>query len=80
MKKISISFGTRPEAIKLSPIVLAMREHPALHCRVCVTARHRETLDQVPGVFGIVPDVDGRSTGRVLEACARFLGVAGSPA
>jgi UDP-N-acetylglucosamine 2-epimerase len=58
MKKISVIFGTRPEAIKLCPIVLAMKANPAFNCRVCVTGQHREMLQQVLDVFGIVPDED----------------------
>jgi UDP-N-acetylglucosamine 2-epimerase (non-hydrolysing) len=58
MKKISIIFGTRPEAIKLAPIVLALKAHPAFHCDVCVTAQHRQMLDQVCAVFDIKPDED----------------------
>lgn len=57
-KKISVVFGTRPEAIKLAPVILALKEHPELECRVCVTAQHREMLDQVLQAFEIVPDVD----------------------
>lgn len=56
--KISIIFGTRPEAIKLAPVFLAMRDNPQIDCRVCVTAQHREMLDQVLTIFEIVPDVD----------------------
>jgi len=41
MKKISVIFGTRPEAIKLAPVILALKQHPILDCRVCVTAQHR---------------------------------------
>ena len=51
-------FGTRPEAIKMAPVVLALREDPDLDLRVCVTAQHRQMLDQVLELFGIVPDVD----------------------
>lgn len=58
MKKISIIFGTRPEAIKLCPIVLAMRDNPDFDCKVCVTGQHREMLQQVLDVFGVVPDID----------------------
>lgn len=57
-KKISVVFGTRPEAIKLAPVILALKTNPQFDCRVCVTAQHREMLDQVLQVFGIVPDVD----------------------
>lgn len=58
MKKISIIFGTRPEAIKLAPLVLALHEHPDFECHVCVTAQHREMLDQVLDIFDIVPHTD----------------------
>ena len=58
MKKISFIFGTRPEAIKLCPLILAMKGYPELQSHVCVTAQHREMLDQVLEVFGVVPDVD----------------------
>ena len=56
--KISIVFGTRPEAIKLAPLILALRREPTVRCRVCVTAQHREMLDQVLQVFEIPPDDD----------------------
>lgn len=58
MKKISFIFGTRPEAIKLAPVILALKADPQFDCHVCVTAQHREMLDQVLQVFEIVPDVD----------------------
>lgn len=58
MKKVSVIFGTRPEAIKMTPIVLALKEHPDFECHVCVTAQHREMLDQVLDIFEITPDVD----------------------
>ncbi|MGB5952664.1 MAG: UDP-N-acetylglucosamine 2-epimerase (non-hydrolyzing) [Ornithinimicrobium sp.] len=51
-------YGTRPEAIKMAPLVLALREDPRFAVRVVVTGQHREMLDQVNTVFGIVPDVD----------------------
>lgn len=57
-KKIVVVFGTRPEAIKLTPVILAFNADPRFICRVCVTAQHREMLDQVLKVFGIIPDVD----------------------
>ena len=57
-RKISIIFGTRPEAIKLCPLVLAMRESPSLEPHVCVTGQHREMLAQVLEAFDITPDVD----------------------
>lgn len=58
MKKISVIFGTRPEAIKLCPVVLALKADPAFDCQVCVTGQHREMLQQVLDVFGVVPDMD----------------------
>ena len=57
-KKISIIFGTRPEAIKLCPVVLALQKDSAFDCRVCVTGQHREMLQQVLDIFGVVPDKD----------------------
>jgi len=58
LKKVAFIFGTRPEAIKLAPLVLAMRGHARLRPEVCVTAQHRQMLDQVLEIFGIVPDID----------------------
>ena len=57
-KKVAVVFGTRPEAIKLAPVVLALRKDREIDCRVCVTAQHREMLDQVLRLFFIEPDVD----------------------
>jgi len=57
-KKIMVVFGTRPEAIKLAPVILALKADPRFECRVVVTAQHREMLDQVLDAFGIVPDID----------------------
>lgn len=51
-------FGTRPEAIKLAPLVRAIESSAALRSRTLVTAQHREMLDQVNELFGIVPDID----------------------
>lgn len=51
-------FGTRPEAIKMAPVVLAIAQCPDLDLKVCVTAQHRQMLDQVLDLFGIVPDDD----------------------
>ena len=57
-KKISVIFGTRPEAIKLAPVVLLLKRSRFFSCRVCATAQHREMLDSVLDVFRIKPDVD----------------------
>lgn len=82
-KKISVIFGTRPEAIKLCPVVLALKADPAFDCRVCVTGQHREMLQQVLDVFGVVPDVDlalmrpnqtlGGLTSRAIAAIDEYL-------
>ncbi len=51
-------FGTRPEAAKMCPLVLELQNHPRFESMVCVTAQHREMLDQVLHIFGVVPDYD----------------------
>lgn len=56
--KILTVFGTRPEAIKMAPLVQALNRMPNIESRVCVTAQHREMLDQVLNLFGLVPDYD----------------------
>ena len=56
--KVLTVFGTRPEAIKMAPVVLALQASTALESRVCVTAQHRQMLDQVLGLFSITPDYD----------------------
>ena len=59
MKKVLIVFGTRPEAIKMAPLVKAFGDYrDDFDMRVCVTAQHREMLDQVLDVFEITPDYD----------------------
>jgi len=81
--QVLVIFGTRPEAIKLCPLISALRSHPSwrsLRTVVCVTAQHREMLDQVLGVFEVTPDYDldvmrpGQTltelTGRLLAALA----------
>jgi UDP-N-acetylglucosamine 2-epimerase (non-hydrolysing) len=89
MQTVLVTFGTRPEAIKMAPVVDALRARPeALRCVVCVTAQHREMLDQVLGRFGLVPDVDldlmrpgqqlSEVTARVLEAMTRVIREAGA--
>lgn len=56
--KVLTVFGTRPEAIKMAPVVQALAVDPAFDARVCVTAQHRQILDQVLELFGIRPDFD----------------------
>ena len=59
MKKVLLIFGTRPEAIKMAPLVREFKNYPNLfNTKVCVTAQHREMLDQVLKFFDIVPDYD----------------------
>jgi len=53
-----VVFGTRPEAIKMAPVVKALQAEPKLDVKVCVTAQHRRMLDQVLELFEIVPDFD----------------------
>ncbi|WP_314950080.1 non-hydrolyzing UDP-N-acetylglucosamine 2-epimerase [Tannerella forsythia] len=59
MKRVMLVFGTRPEAIKMAPLVQEFRKHPDQYeTLVCVTGQHREMLDQVLNIFGIVPNYD----------------------
>lgn len=59
MKKIMLAFGTRPEAIKMAPLVYALKSHTdQFETTVCATAQHREFLDQTLATFGITPDFD----------------------
>ena len=57
-KKVMLVFGTRPEAIKMCPLVNELKSRKGLHTVVCITAQHREMLDQVLDTFGVVPDYD----------------------
>lgn len=57
-KHVMTVFGTRPEAIKMAPVVLALQSSEDFKTSVCVTAQHREMLDQVLDIFGITPDID----------------------
>jgi len=86
VRKVSIIFGTRPEAIKLCPLVLEFRKHTAFAIEVCSTGQHREMLDQVLDVFGVTPDVDlqlmrpdqtlAGLTARAIESISSYLGSA----
>lgn len=58
MKKVLIVFGTRPEAIKMVPLIKAFEQQDDIHVKVCVTAQHREMLDQVLEFFEVNPDYD----------------------
>lgn len=75
--KVMTIFGTRPEAIKMAPVIQELRRHPEIETKVCVTAQHREMLDQVMNLFHLKADYDlnimaqGQTlydiTGRVLR-------------
>ena len=58
MKKVMLVFGTRPEAIKMCPLVNELKSRPQVETVVCVTGQHRQMLDQVLKVFNVVPDYD----------------------
>jgi UDP-N-acetylglucosamine 2-epimerase (non-hydrolysing) len=83
MYKTMVIFGTRPEAIKLFPVINALKAQNKITCEVLVTAQHRQMLDQVLSISGIVPDYDldimqpGQSldglTARLLEAIGGVL-------
>ena len=84
MRKILTIFGTRPEAVKMAPVIQKLAAHePVFRSVVCVTAQHREMLDQVLNIFQIIPDYDLNImtenqnlfdvTSRVLEGIGRVL-------
>ncbi|MGF1578533.1 MAG: non-hydrolyzing UDP-N-acetylglucosamine 2-epimerase [Gemmataceae bacterium] len=85
MNKVAIIFGTRPEAIKMAPIILAMKGDPRFRADVCVTGQHRQMLDQVLQTFDITPDYDlavmthnqglASLTGKLLESLSIYLQV-----
>lgn len=70
-KRVLLLFGTRPEAIKMCPLVRAIEQHPGLNPLVAVTGQHREMLDQMLDLFGIAPQADlgihqqGQSLGEI---------------
>ncbi len=81
VRRVLVIFGTRPEAIKLFPLIHALRADPAFDTRVVVTGQHRDMLDQVLDFAGIVPDIDCRvmTAGQSLDALtARLLDVLGT--
>ena len=81
--KTLVIFGTRPEAIKLFPVVRALEAKPGIQVRTCVTAQHRGLLDQVLAIAGLSPDIDldlmepgqtlDRLTGRLLAGIGEVL-------
>lgn len=78
-----VVFGTRPEAIKMAPVVQALKKQDTIECYVAVTAQHREMLDQVLSLFKIIPDYDlnlmvhGQTlaglTSKIIEGMERIL-------
>ena len=56
MKKVMLVFGTRPEAIKMCPLVIELKKRPGIQTIVTVTGQHRQMLDQVLDIFGVIPD------------------------
>ena len=58
MKTVMLVFGTRPEAIKMCPLVNELKTRKGIKTVVCVTGQHRQMLDQVLDVFNVVPDYD----------------------
>ena len=83
MKKLAVVFGTRPEAIKLCPLVSVLRQRREWIVEVCATGQHREMLAQVLDLFGVVPDADlalmqpnqslASLTARTVEGVDRYL-------
>ena len=84
-KKISVIMGTRPEGIKLAPLILFMRENSPWMVEVCLTGQHREMLDQVMKTFGLRADVDfnlmtpnqtlASLTGKVIQSVDEYIKV-----
>lgn len=58
MKKIMLTFGTRPEAIKMCPLIIELKKRKNIETIVCVTGQHRQMLDQVLSTFNVIPDYD----------------------
>ena len=58
MKKVMLVFGTRPEAIKMCPLVKELKKRPGIQTVVCVTGQHRQMLDSVLNAFQVTPDHD----------------------
>src|SRR5690606_5197194 len=56
--RVAVIFGTRPEAIKMAPVVQALRDTPGIECQVWSTGQHRQMLDQVLGLFELKADID----------------------
>jgi UDP-N-acetylglucosamine 2-epimerase (non-hydrolysing) len=77
VKTVLCVVGTRPEAVKMAPVILALRDEPWARARVLATAQHRQMLDQVLGLFAITPDVDldlMRPDQALADLTARMIG------
>ena len=83
MHTVSVIFGTRPEAIKLCPLVSALNQSSAFKCKTCVTGQHGAMLQQVLDAFGVVPDYNlavmlpnqtlGKLASRAIGALDKYL-------
>ena len=71
MQKIMLVFGTRPEAIKMCPLVNELKKRESLKTVVCVTGQHRQMLDQVLKAFEVVPDYDLFIDSTYADACLK---------
>lgn len=81
--KVSFIFGTRPEAIKLAPVINLFKQQPEFRTEVCFTGQHKEMVEQILPLFGIIPDIDlklmtsGQSlsyfTGRALQMLSSYI-------
>jgi UDP-N-acetylglucosamine 2-epimerase (non-hydrolysing) len=77
--KVLTVFGTRPEAIKMAPLVMQLAASPDINAKLCVTAQHRQMLDQVLSLFNIIPDYDlnimkpGQTLGGITSAVLQGL-------
>ena len=72
MKKIMLVFGTRPEAIKMCPLVKELKNRKTIQPVVCVTGQHREMLHQVLTAFNIIPDYDLQIMKDKQDLCKHF--------
>ena len=71
MIKVMTVFGTRPEAIKMAPLVKELKSRKEIECIVCVTAQHRQMLDQVLEVFDIIPRAE-RTASSIFPDSIKF--------
>ena len=67
--------GTRPEAIKMAPVIAALRNRPALEVKICVTGQHREMLDQMMAIFSLTADDDLQVMGKNQDLASLTAGL-----